>query len=456
MNEHCGFKEPFRRKTISLVLLIAAVLFNLGCGEGQTHAPAPPPAPTTALNASGGGNWPLAWSDEFNGAANTPSPANWTYDLGTSGWGNNELETYTSSTQNAVQDGKGNLVITAIQTGPSSYTSARIKTAGLQQFQYGKVEARIKIPSTQGSWPAFWMLGSDIRTVGWPASGEIDIMENIGSEPSINHGTMHGPGYSGGSGLTATYKLPGGARFDSDFHTFSIQWQPNQVMFFVDNRCYASQSPASLPAGTSWVFNQPFFIILNMAVGGNFPGNPDSTSQFPISMYVDYVRVYSLPSGEGCFNNSCASLPGTVQAANYDMGGEGTAYHDTGSINQDGAYRPAEGVDLEPSTDSGGFDVGWTAAGEWLKYTVNVANSTAYTPTVRVASNGQGGAFHIEVDGNNVTGAMTVPNTGGWQSWTTLTGPAVNLTAGQHVMRLVMDSNGATGSVGNFHWLAFN
>jgi beta-glucanase (GH16 family) len=212
--------------------------------------------------------------------------------------GDNELETYTSRPQNAqLQD--GNLVITAAQetfTGTDgitrNYTSARMKTAGLFTQTYGRFEARIKIPKGQGLWPAFWMLGNDISTTGWPGCGEIDIMENIGKEPNIVHGSMHGPGYSGGNPLTGSYTLPSG-NFSDDFHVFAVEWEPKVARFYVDGNLYETHTPSDLPSGTTWVYDRPFFIILNVAVGGGWPGNPDQTTVFPQTMLVDYVRVYA-------------------------------------------------------------------------------------------------------------------------------------------------------------------
>lgn len=235
--------------------------------------------------------WKLVWSDEFNGAAQSrPDPAKWIYDLGAGKWGNDELETYTSARANIQLDGAGHLVITALRTA-SGYTSARIKTLGKFVTTYGKIEARIKIPYGQGMWPAFWMLGSNIESIGWPACGEIDIMENIGREPSVVHGSMHGPGYSGGEGLSGAYALAG-ARFSDDFHTFSVVWHAQSAEFFVDGNSYYRVTPSSLLPGTQWIFNHPFFILLNLAVGGSWPGNPDSSTEFPQTMIVDYVRVY--------------------------------------------------------------------------------------------------------------------------------------------------------------------
>ena len=242
-------------------------------------------------------SWKLVWSDEFNAADGTaPDPTKWTYDLGAGGWGNQELETYTSSTANVQQKG-GNLVITAIKSGTASspsYTSARIKTQGLYHHGYGRIEARIKIPYGQGMWPAFWMLGNDIGTVGWPTCGEIDIMENIGKEPSTVHGTIHGPGYSGEKGIGSPFTLPNNRKFFDDFHIYAVEWEPNQIRFYVDDNLYATRTAAEIPAGAKWVYDHNFFILLNVAVGGGWPGNPDSTTTFPQQMLVDYVRVYEM------------------------------------------------------------------------------------------------------------------------------------------------------------------
>ncbi|HVW12014.1 MAG TPA: glycoside hydrolase family 16 protein [Bryobacteraceae bacterium] len=246
----------------------------------------------------------LVWSDEFNGAANTaPDPAKWTYDLGNNnGWGNRELENYTKDPENAHLDGKGNLVIRAepAKDGPASgagsYTSARIKTQGLfAASPNGRVEARIKVPAGAGLWPAFWMLGNSFTGRNWPACGEIDIMESLGREPSINHGSLHGPGYSGGKPMTAIYTLPNGRKFSDDYHIFAIDWKPTEITFYVDDTAYETVHDTDIPAGTKWVFDQPFFILLNVAVGGNFGGAVSPETKFPQEMLVDYVRVYKRP-----------------------------------------------------------------------------------------------------------------------------------------------------------------
>jgi beta-glucanase (GH16 family) len=237
--------------------------------------------------------WKLAWSDEFNAPAGTlPDSTKWTYDLGATGWGNRELQEYTRSPENAFHDGNGNLIIRVLAKPGGGYTSARLKTTGLFAPTYGKIEARIRIPFGQGIWPAFWMLGEDIKTSGWPRCGEVDILENIGKEPLMVHGTVHGPGYSGGKGIGKPYELGGGKRFADDFHTYSVIWKPDSIEWFVDGNSYHKFTPANLPEGTKWVFDHPFFIIMNVAMGGNWPGSPDATTVLPQQMSVDYVRVY--------------------------------------------------------------------------------------------------------------------------------------------------------------------
>jgi len=232
---------------------------------------------------------------EFDGPAGTkPDPTQWTYDIGRTGWGNNELENYTNSSENAHLDGQGHLVI-HVANNNGNYTSARIKTAGLISAQYGHLEARIKMPGGQGIWPAWWMLGNQFGSIGWPNAGEIDIMENTESRGAgVNFGTIHGPGYSGGNGPSRKYSLPNGQRFSDSFHVFAIDWAPGMIKWYVDGNLYHTETPATLPSGTQWVFDQPFSMVLNVAVGGNFGGNPDSTTKFPRDMVIDYIRYTPL------------------------------------------------------------------------------------------------------------------------------------------------------------------
>lgn len=244
--------------------------------------------------------WTLTWSDEFDSRDPAGIDAGkWTAQSGGSGWGNKELQFYTNQPRNVSMNGKGSLVISVLKEkvekcwyGECQYSSARLITKNKFAQKYGRIEARIKIPFGKGIWPAFWMLGNDIDSVGWPTCGEIDIMENIGSEPEVVHGTIHGPGYSGGSGVTGKYVLKTGTRFSDSFHVFAVEWEPTEIRWFVDGEMYQRKTPADLPKGARWVFDHPFFIILNVAVGGNWPGAPDDTTKFPQMMVVDYVRVY--------------------------------------------------------------------------------------------------------------------------------------------------------------------
>lgn len=244
--------------------------------------------------------WRLIWSDEFNGPSGADAdPSRWSHDVGGGGWGNGELQYYTAGNRNASQQ-SGALVIEARRENPAGsscwygacqYSSARLISAGKFTAQYGRFEARIKIPGGQGIWPAFWMLGANIGAAGWPTCGEIDIMENIGREPSRNHGSLHGPGYSGGSPLTGWYDQPG-ARLGDDFHVYAAEWEASAVRFYVDGHLYQTRTPRDLPAGARWVYDHPFFLLLNVAVGGAWPGSPDGGTPLPQRMLVDYVRVY--------------------------------------------------------------------------------------------------------------------------------------------------------------------
>lgn len=285
-------KSVLPPRAFALTLLFS--FFLCGCHIYRDPPPPPPASPS---------GWTLAWSDEFNGPdGSAPDSSKWTYDLGGKGWGNKELECYTNRMQNAQIRG-GNLVINAQQESTSfacsdgttsSYTSARLKTQGLFSQAYGRFEARIKIPAGQGMWPAFWMLGDDISKVGWPKCGEIDIMENIGKEPGTVHGSLHGPSsVSRTSDATAPFSLPAGQNFADAFHLYAVEWEPGVIRFYVDTNLYATFTQSQWPAGGAWAFDHPFFLLLNVAVGGSWPGSPDSTTQFPQQMLVDYVRVYT-------------------------------------------------------------------------------------------------------------------------------------------------------------------
>lgn len=279
----------FKNKMIFLskYFMVIPLFFAVSCSNDETQT-------VTTMNN-------LVWQDDFNtdGAVDATK---WSYNEGTgsNGWGNNELQNYTKRAEN-IQVKDGMLHITAKKESyqGSGYTSARILTKGLYEQKFGRIEARIKLPYGKGYWPAFWMLGANLQegaetpddpsTVFWPLAGEIDIMEYLGNKPTTILGSVHGPGYSGGEAVSKAYTLMND-RFDTGFHVFGIEWGENYINYYVDNVLYNQITPADVSG--EWVFNKPFFIILNMAIGGNLPGSPNAETVFPQTMIVDYVKVY--------------------------------------------------------------------------------------------------------------------------------------------------------------------
>ncbi|PSK86899.1 beta-glucanase (GH16 family) [Murinocardiopsis flavida] len=289
-----------RTAAVASATAMAAAALAYGIPGGGPGTASAEPAANAAADPSAKA---LVWSDEFNADAGTaPDGSKWNIEVNGDGGGNNERQYYTDSRDNLAHDGAGNMVITARKDdsgahqchyGTCQYTSGRMNTAGKFTQEYGRFEARIKIPTGKGVWPAFWMLGDDFGDVGWPASGEIDIMENVGHEPATVHGTLHGPGYSGGNGITGSYNHPQGWAFTDTFHDFAVEWSPEKITWFVDGVAYQSFTPADT-GGNPWVYDHPFFLILNVAVGGAWPGDPDGSTSFPQEMKIDYVRVYDL------------------------------------------------------------------------------------------------------------------------------------------------------------------
>jgi beta-glucanase (GH16 family) len=286
-----------------------------GCGTTEPLADPPsadkavPPSPadtrpTTSPASADRPGWKLTWSDEFDGPDGSQAdPAKWTYDIGGDGWGNHEFEYYTHDLTNSViKDGKLYLIATDRDTrkyyawyGRAMFTSARITTRGKFSQKYGRFEARIKVPQGLGMWPAFWMLGADYPQVEWPQCGEIDIMENIGDEPSVVHGTLHAPGRGiyMDEGFGGDYTLPNAKALADHFHVYAVEWEPSVFRFYFDDILYKTITRLNVPNRSQWVWDHPFFILLNLAVGGDWPLPPDFTTRFPKSMAVDYVRVYS-------------------------------------------------------------------------------------------------------------------------------------------------------------------
>jgi endoglucanase len=498
-------------------------------------APTPTPAPLS---------WQLVWADEFNGE--TIDSANWEHQVFPgAGSGNEELQYYTDRTVNSrIEDdtdnpGSGNrmLVIEAHEESPQylghDYSSARLHTAGKQDFLYGRIEARIKIPSGQGYWPAFWMLPTDWVYGGWAASGEIDILEAVNVADTV-HGTLHyGGEWPDNQNSGCAYNAGGGINFGDDFHTYAIEWEPSEFRWYVDGNLFCTRtndswfsddSPSPAP------FDQPFHILLNVAVGGTWPGSPSSSTVFPQKMWVDYVRVSQIPNeqpsvnltnpttsttlptgnntlqasavdtdgtikrvkffvngqflaqdttapysydwdavdgcyevridaiddlgglasdvatdvtvGIGCpvgpFNGTPLSIPGIIEAEDFDLGPAGVSYSDTSMGNEGGAYRTDVDVDMEVS-NGGGVNVGWIADNEFINYTVQVVSAGDYNLKFFTASPTGGGVIHVKFDGVDVTGPIVIPQTGGWQTWST-TSVNIPLTQGEQVMTFVAET----------------
>ncbi|WP_369149580.1 lectin [Streptomyces sp. R44] len=377
---------PSRRSRLLLAL-------GLGCATvAALVSPTAQPSATaaTATNsavAAESGVQALTFSDEFNAPAGTPvDGSKWNLETGDN-VNNHERQYYTNSTDNAVHDGQGNLVITARRENPGNYscwygrceyTSARLNTSGKFTQTYGTFEARMKMSRGQGMWPAFWMLGNDIGSVGWPQSGEIDVMENVGFEPNTVHGTIHGPGYSGSGGIGAGYT--NGAPFADGFHTFRVEWSPDKLVWKVDGVTYQTRTPADL-GGRQWVFDHPFFLILNLAVGGYWPGDPDGSTPMPNTLTVDYVRVTNdrpaPPSGGGGpitgLGGKCVDVAGANPANGtpvqlYDCNGTGAQQW---TVNTDGSIRAlGKCLDVTAGSTADGaklqlYDCNSTGAQKW-------------------------------------------------------------------------------------------
>lgn len=287
--------DKWARKGIKVLIMRKKITFLLAVLSVFTFSPVQPvtAAPTKKL----------LWSQEFNEVAGTPPSAQFfKYDLGGGGWGNKEMQWYT---EDAVKtNGQGQLVITASKIPPAAdddlpfncfgdcqYLSGRINTQGKIRFKYGRMEARIQLPSGEGVWPAFWLLGSNIVAKSWPTCGEIDIVELRGREPNFSIATAHGPGYSGAAGKTGIRNV--GVSLANDFHTYAIEWAPNKITWYLDGKLYHTVSSTTVKP-KAYVFNQDFFLILNMAMGGDFDGGRLDSSIEKAEMKIDYVRYYSI------------------------------------------------------------------------------------------------------------------------------------------------------------------
>ncbi|MDG0855160.1 carbohydrate-binding protein [Roseateles puraquae] len=350
-------------------------------------------------------SWQLVWSDEFNGSIGP----NWVFETGAGGWGNNELQYYRR--ENATVE-NGALVITAKREnfGGASYTSARMKTQGLKTFRFGRIEARMKLPSFLGAWPAFWMLGANLPQVGWPASGEIDVMEHVNDENKV-YGTIHWQDHTG------AYAQYGGntATTVTDWHVYAVEWDTNTIRWFVDGNKYHEVNIANGVNGTD-EFQKDFFLLLNFAVGGNWPGFNVNNAALPARMYVDYVRVYA------------PTWSRQIEAE---------------------AFSAQAGVQTEACTE-GGLNVGWIDTNDWMAYnSITFPSSGSYRVEYRVASP-SGGTLSLDLNAGSIQlGQLGVPATGGWQNWTTVS-HTVNINAGTYNVGVFAPKGGW-----NLNWIRF-
>jgi beta-glucanase (GH16 family) len=378
-------------------------------------------------------DYQLMWSDEFNQPdGSAPNPEYWSYDIGGWGWGNGESQYYTDRRENSRIE-NGELVIEVHKDVENEfpgngYTSARLLTQGKIDWAYGRFEARVKVPDgASGLWPAFWMLGSNFSTVGWPQCGEIDIMEYVSRNPNEIFGTIHGPGYAGGAAFGNVYDT--GKPVAGEYHTFAVEWEPGGIRWFFNDLLYHVATPSDV-APNDWVFDHNFFILLNVAVGGNFGGFIDPSIEFPTSMRVDYVRVY-----QGEVEPASITVPGIVEAEDFTT---------------------QTGVRFETTSDiGGGLNAGFLADGDSLDYLLNVQTSGRYAMDLRVASDAPvNGRAILSADSQTVTSDL-IPNTGGWQAWTTLTIGEITLPKGLVPLKVIIETPSPNQDAYNLNWIEF-
>ena len=353
-------------------------------------------------------DYQLVWADEFT----TSIGPDWAFETGNNnGWGNSELEYYRK--ENCTIE-NGNLVIAAKKESYSgfNYTSGRMNTQGKRAFKYGKIEARIKLPALTGLWSAFWMLGENISSVGWPQCGETDIMEQINTNMSIM-----GTGHWDNNGSHAQYGKSTSVTV-TDYNIYSIEWTPSSIKWYVNGNLFNTLNITTLPA-----FNKPSFIILNLAIGGSLPGNTINNNALPGKMYVDYVRVYQ--KSDVC---PAATLPATIQAEDYCN---------------------MKGIDVESTSDTdGGLNVGWFDAGDSMTYNVNIPTTGTYIVKYRVASPNSGKQLILADNGDSTQyGTINIPNTTGWQTWQTIS-QEIQFSAGIHTIAITSTTGGF-----NLNWM---
>ncbi|MBW8000888.1 MAG: family 16 glycosylhydrolase [Planctomycetes bacterium] len=485
-----------------------------------------------------GGGYKLVWEDQFDG--DKINHENWGHMIGDGalygipdGWGNHELQYYTERKENSyIEDGKLVLAAKKEDYQGMNYTSARVVSHHRKDLKYGKIEARIKLPSGKGQWCAFWMMPTDSAYGKWPLSGEIDILEATNASPDrVMSSIFYGAPWPGMEHISRFSEEGWEKKGDlsQEYHVYTLEWQPYEMRWYFDGRLYSAQNKwfttaAPYPAP----FDKEFYLLFNIAVGGSGPGDPDETTVWPMKMYVDWVKVYqsdNLPpmlkilspkdnanvpagkpieikvealdvdgsidrvefydesdeligkktsppytlnwdTGDGCYkvtvkaydnddfvnaahvtltkgvgcpqlpyHGKAMSIPGRIEAEDFDKGIQDEAYHDSDRGNNGGQYRKNSDVDIVIGEKGAGYALGWMMSGEWLEYAVNVAKSGSYDVKFRVASEPGTGKFRLEFDGVAKTDALEVGKTGGWESYTDIVVKGVELEAGEHIMK---------------------
>lgn len=408
----------------------------------------------------------LVHADEFN-YTGLPDPDKWGYDVAGPGWVNNEEQNYVGYRQENSRVENGHLIIEARHDNFDGhpYSSARLNSNYKMMFRYGRVEFRAKLPGGRGTWPALWLMPNDIYRYAttcsaqtgwvngcdaWPNSGEIDVMEYVGYDAGVIHGSAHtkNANFQSGGNFTSHITIENET---TEFHTYAIEWTENKIEYFVDDISYGVLNKPN-DSWEDWPFDQPFYVIMNIAIGGSWGGAQGiDPNIFPAQMVVDYVRMYEFvdqPSSSP-YNDAAQSIPGIIQAENYDEGcGTAVGYMDLSPGNAGNTYR-SDNVDIETNGDI--TNVGWTEAGEELHYTVEVTSTGTYDLTVMSASLEAGGSFSLLVDGNAIVSNHSLPITGGWQAWNPTTIEGITLESGTHILTFIIESEGFNIDYLEFH-----
>lgn len=396
----------------------------------------------------------LVYSDEFESA--TIDQSKWSFEQQGPGWVNDELQNYTGNRTENARVENGSLILEAridYYQG-HKYSSARLHSNGKMSIHQGRMEFRAKLPGGKGTWPALWMMPSDIfrhattcsaqtgwtqDCDAWPNSGEIDVMEYVGYDPGVIHGSAHtkNANFKSGGNFTSHINI---SNETDQFHTYAIEWRENTIEWFVDDQSYGLLNKPN-DSWEDWPFDQPFYAIMNIAVGGSWGGAQGMDDAiFPVRMEVDYVRMYEFDTQGTQFpyQNTAAVIPGKFEAENYDKGCNGVAYSDIDGANVGGVYRN-DGVDIESSEVTGITNVGWIDSEEWLEYTVNVTESDNYKVSLSSASESNGGNVTLNIDGAPVVSNLDLPVTGSWSTWQTTVVEDVFMAEGEHVFQIYIN-----------------